>query len=285
MESVTGTETKGEWYEILGLPENATKEQVRTVYRQLALRYHPDRNKSPGALEKFKEISEAYAEACAILDEEAENAIEQNEEIGSYDSPVYQTAPPTIEYEDSNLVLRDGERILRKEVKQKGSVRCELEISLEEVAKGTRKRITITQRSMCHFCQGGPKKAMCEHCHGTGIKEDVREIPLTIPPGVEDGMKLKLAGRGHFGGDIYVELIEKPHKLFRRDRDNVYCEIPVSVTQLRRGKRLVIPTLDGSATSLRIPARTRKGTIFVLQGKGLTEWGSSAKGDLMVKIV
>jgi molecular chaperone DnaJ len=284
VENVTGTRTK-EWYEILGLPENATRRQVRTVYRQLALRYHPDRNKSPGALEKFKEISAAYAEACAILDEEAENAIEQDEEIESSDSSVYQTAPPTLEYEDPSLVLGDGARVLKTEVKQKGNVRCELEISLNEVAKGTRKRITITQRSVCYFCKGGPEKAMCEHCHGTGIKEDVREIPLTIPPGVQEGMQLKLAGRGHFGGDIYVELIVKPHKLFQRDRDDIYCEIPLSVAQLRRGKRVDIRTLDGSAASLRIPAKTRKGTIFVLQGRGLTRWGSSAKGDLMVKIV
>jgi molecular chaperone DnaJ len=77
----------------------------------------------------------------------------------------------------------------------------------------------------------------------------------------------------------------KPHKFFTRDKENIYCEIPVSVIQLRHGKRLEIPTLDGSSASLRIPAKTRKGTIFVLQGKGLTEWGSSAKGDLMVKIV
>lgn len=282
---MTGTETKGEWYEILGLPENATRKQVRTVYRRLALRYHPDRNKSPGALEKFKEISEAYAEACAILDEDAENTIEQDEGLGSSDSLVYQTAQPAVEYEYSSLVLGDGKRVLRTEVKQTGNVRCELEISLEEVAKGARKRITITQRSVCHFCKGGPKKATCVHCHGSGIKEDVREIPLTIPPGIEGGMQLNLSGRGHFGGDIYVELIVKPHKLFQRDRDNVYCEITVSVTQLMRGKRLEIPTLDGTAALLRLPPKTLKGTIFVLQGKGLPKWGTSGKGDLMVKIV
>ena len=286
MESVTGTGSKGEWYEVLGLPENATRKQVRSVYRQLALRYHPDRNKSPGALEKFKEISQAYAEACAILDQEAENAVDQGEEIETSDQIPHPTGPQTSEHEASNLILRDGEKILTAEVKRKGNVRCELEVSLEEVAKGTRKRITITQRGMCDFCKGGAeKKAACEHCNGTGIREDVSEIPLAIPPGIEDGMQLKLAGHGHLGGDIYVDVTVKPHQLFQRDVHNIYCEIPVSANQLRRGKQIEIPTLDGSAAFLRVPPKTRKATIFVLQGKGLPKWGTSAKGDLMVKIV
>ena len=284
MESVIGTVTKGEWYKILGLPENATREQVRSVYRQLALRYHPDRNKNPEALERFKEISQAYAEACAFLDGEAEDEIAQDEEIEAPDQIAHPTASDTSEREASSPVLRDGEKIL-SEVKEKGNVRCELEVSLEEVATGTRKRITITQRSVCDFCKGRAEKATCELCHGTGIREDVSEIPLAIPPGVEDGIQLKLARRGHFGGNMYVEVTVKPHQLFQRDMDNIYCEIPVSAAQLRRGKQIEIPTLDGSAAFLRVPPKTRKGTIFVLQGRGLTKWGTSAKGDLMVKIV
>jgi molecular chaperone DnaJ len=322
VESVTETGPKGEWYEVLGLPENATREQVRSVYRQLALRYHPDRNKSPEALEKFKEISQAYAEACAILDEEAEDAYEQDEgtetldqnpyptapqpseqetetldqnpyptapqpseqETETLDQNPYPTAPQPSEEETSNLILRDGEKVL-KEVKEEGNVRCNLEVSLEEVAQGSRKRITTTQKSVCEFCRGGIGKATCRHCHGIGIREEVSEIPLTIPPGIEDGMQLKLAGRGHFGGNVYVEVTVKPHPLFQRDLDNVYYELLISSAQLRRGKQVDIPTLDGSIAVLRIPPKTRKGTIFVLQGRGLPKYGTSAKGDLMIKIV
>ena len=100
---MTETGPKGEWYEVLGLPENATREQVRSVYRQLALRYHPDRNKSPEALEKFKEISQAYAEACAILDEEAEDAYEQDEGTETLDQNPYPTAPQPSEQETETL--------------------------------------------------------------------------------------------------------------------------------------------------------------------------------------
>lgn len=285
MDSVTGTETKRVCYEILGLPEDATREQVRSVYRRLALRYHPDRNKSPEALEKFKEISAAYAEACAIFDEETENATVQDEGAEPSDPMPSPAISSTPEHEDLNLILRDRERILRADVQPKGNVRCALELSLEEVAKGTRKRITVTQKSACNFCKGGPGKAMCEHCNGTGIREKVSDIPLTIPAGIEEGMQLKLAGRGHSGGNIYVEITVKPHQVFQRDVENIYCEVPVTPTQLRQGKEIKIPTLDDSTAVLRIPPKTRKGTIFVLQGKGLTKWGTSTKGDLMVKLV
>jgi molecular chaperone DnaJ len=284
VESVTETGPKGEWYEVLGLPENATREQVRSVYRQLALRYHPDRNKSPEALERFKEISQAYAEACAILDEEALNANELNEETETFDQNPYPTAPQPSEQEIPDLVFRDGEKIL-EEIKEEGNVRCKLEVSLEEVAQGSRKRIITAQKSVCEFCRGGIGKATCPNCHGTGIREEVSEIPLTIPPGVEEGMQLKLAGRGSFGGHVYVEITVKPHPLFQRDLDNVYYEMLISSAQLRRGKQVDIPTLDGSTAVLRIPPKTRKGTIFVLQGRGLPKYGTSGKGDLMIKIV
>jgi molecular chaperone DnaJ len=285
VESVTVPGTKGEWYEILGLPENATREQVRSVYRQLALRYHPDRNKSPEALEKFKQISQAYAEACAILDEEAEDSAEQEEEMEPAVQTPHTITPSPANHQDSSVVLSDGPRILKAEAEQKGNVKCRLEVCLEDVATGTRKRITMTRKNRCYFCKGDAEKATCEHCHATGILEEVSEIPLTIPPGIEDGMQLKLTGRGHSGGNVYVEITVKPHQIFQRDVGNIYCEKSVSHAQLRRGKEIKIPTLDGSEAFLRIPPKTRKGTIFVLQGKGLTKWGTSTKGDLMVKIV
>jgi molecular chaperone DnaJ len=281
---VTGTQTKRDYYEILGLPEHATREEVRSVYRKLALRYHPDRNKSPEAVEKFKEISKAYDEVCAFLDEEAEDVPLQDDGIDS-SAQIPNPTTPLTEQVTYRLVLRDGEKNLRTELQEKGFVKCSLEVSLEEVAKGTRKRITMTQRSVCGFCKGGLKKSACTYCHGTGIKEDVSQIPLTIPPGVEEGMQLRLAGRGHYGGDIYLEVAVKPHRVFQRDMDNIYREIGVPTSQLRRGKRLEIRTLDGTAAILGIPPKTRKGTIFVLPGKGLPKWGTSSKGDLMVKIV
>jgi molecular chaperone DnaJ len=273
---VTGTGTKREYYEVLGVPENATKEQVKTVYRQLALRYHPDRNKNPKAQEKFKEITQAYAEACAAL---------QNQDFETGENALDEKFAPISVREELVPDLRDGRRILRVEGRRRGTVKYALEVSLKEVATGTRKRILMTRRSLCVSCEGLGRKSSCRHCHGTGITEDAREISLTIPAGVENGMQFKLAGGGHFGSDIFVQIIVKLHRIFQRDIDNLYCEVPVSVTRLRKGTEIEIPTLDGSTASLRVPPRTRKGTIFVLQERGLPRWGTSGKGDLMAKIV
>jgi molecular chaperone DnaJ len=272
---VTGYGSKREYYEVLGVPENATKEQVKAVYRQLALQYHPDRNKNPEAQEKFKEISQAYAEACATL---------QGEEIDTDQMPDPIVAP-TLQDEDSNLDFREGEKTLSVEGIRKGSVTVPLEISLEEVATGTRKTISMTRRGVCDFCQRSEARSSCKHCHRTGIREETQVIPLRIPGGIEEGMQLKLKGGEDLVGDIFVEIMVKPHQVFQRDVDNIYSEVPVSSTQLRRGTKLEIRTLDGSTASLRIPPKTRRDTIFVLQGKGLPRWGASTRGNLIVRVV
>ena len=306
MESVTGTGTKREYYEVLGVPEDATKEQVKAVYRRLALRYHPDRNKNPAAQERFKEISQAYAEACEALQNQALATEEEASDdtstfIEEPEEPVLdipdgrilggeEEQPPTFGAEPEEVVLdlRDGRRILRveeEEEEQTESLNFALEVSLREVATGARKTITITRRSLCQFCNGIQRKTPCKHCKGKGVTEKAKDISFTIPPGVEEGTQFKLAGGGNFGGDILVKIIMRPHQLFRRMVDDIYCEIPVSITKLRRGGEIAILNLDGSTEFLRVPPRTRKGTIFVLQGKGLPKYGTSGKGNLMAKIV
>ena len=276
MESVTGTGTKRDYHDVLGVPENATREQVKAVYRRLALRYHPDRNKSPKAQDKFKEISQAYAEACAAL---------QNQDFETGEVALDGIFAPISVREEPVPDMRDGRRVLRVDGRRRGSLKYALEISLKEVATGTRKTISLTRRSLCVSCEELGRKSSCRHCNGTGITEETREISLTIPAGVEHGMRFKLAGGVNFGSDIFVQIIVKPHRIFQRDMDNLYCEVPVSATQLRNGTEIEIHNLDGSTASLRVPPRMRRGTVFVLQEKGLPKWGTSKKGDLMARIV
>ena len=304
MENVTGNGTKREYYEVLGVPEDATKEQVKAVYRRLALRYHPDRNKNPAAQEKFKEISQAYAEACEALqnrelvteeaseqipvssaDREELYRVERVREEPVLEEPVLEEPfREELVLEEPVLDIRDGRRILRVEERPKGNLKFTLEVSLREVATGARKTIFATRRSACRFCHGIELKTPCKHCKGTGVIENVDALSVTIPAGVEEGMQFKLAGE-NFGEDVFVEIAIKPHQFFRRIIDDIYCEIPVSIAKLRRVGQISIRTLDGSTAILRILPRTRKGTIFVLQGRGLPKWGSSSKGSLMAKIV
>ena len=294
MESVTGTGNKREYYEVLGVPEDATKEEVKAVYRRLALRYHPDRNKNPAAQEKFKEISQAYAEACEALqnrklvtEEEASDQIPVS--IADPEEPFPEEPFPQEPFreepfrEEPDLDLSDGRRILTVEEGPKGNLKFTLEVSLREVATGARKTIFATRRSVCQFCHGIKLRTACKHCKGNGVTETIDALSLTIPAGVEEGTQFRLAGEDF--EDVFVEIVMKPHQFFRRLVDDIYCEVPVTITKLRRGGEISIRTLDGSTALIRIPPRTRKGTIFVLQGRGLRKWGTSRRGSLMVKIV
>jgi molecular chaperone DnaJ len=295
VESVTGTGTKREYYEVLGVPEDATKDEVKAVYRRLALRYHPDRNKNPAAQEKFKEISQAYAEACAAL--QNRELLTDGEAWEQIPIPVTDREEPLREElvreepfreelvrEEPVLGLRDRRRILTVEEGPKGNLKLTLEVSLREVATGARKTIFATRRSVCQSCHGIKPRAPCKHCKGKGVTETVDALSFTIPAGVEEGMQFRLGGE-NFEEDVFVEIAMRPHQFFSRIVNDIYCEVPVSVTKLRRGGEISIRTLDGSTALLRIPPRTRKGTIFVLQGRGLPNWGTSRKGSLMAKIV
>lgn len=267
---------KADCYRILGLTENATKEQLRYAYRKLALRYHPDRNKTLGAQEKFKQISEAYANALAVLDEQ---------ETEPDPTPVRPDAPAFSREERSILVLREGKQRLRElSGKANGNVMYLLELTLEEVAKGTRRNLSVIQKTLCSFCNGTGED--CAHCQGTGTNEESRYTQLTIPAGAEEGMQFRLTKHADHRGDIYVEITIKPHMVFQRDEEgNIYCDLYVPSSQLKRGKKCEVTALEGSTFAIHVPPRTKKGTMFVVQGRGLPKWGTSTNSDLMVKIV
>jgi molecular chaperone DnaJ len=276
-------QAKVNYLTVLGLPEDATREQVRGAYRNLALKYHPDRNKSPTAQEKFKEISQAYRRALELVEDQNQEVELEDQEVEP--DPVTTPRDAFVDQVHPTLVLSEGKQTLRElEERSNGNVMYALELTLEEVAKGARKTIHATQKNVCRFCNG--TRINCAHCNETGIDEEVHEIPLRIPAGVEEGMQLRLAGRGNFGGDIFVELTIRAHAVFQTDCEgNVYRDLQVTSSELRRGREVRIRTLDGSTVSLHIPTSSKKGTIFVVPGRGLPKWGKSANGDLMVKLI
>jgi molecular chaperone DnaJ len=264
-------------YEILGVPRDATREQIRNAYRRLALLYHPDRNKSPTAQEKFEQISEAYAQAFALLDES------ETESPSTPDSNLDQTQ---FQEEQSVIFVREGRQTLR-ELGGAGSrdTICELDLTLEEVANGTRKIISITKKAVCSFCGG--KSQNCNHCHGTGVEEEVSNTPLTLPAGAEEGMQFKVGAAfpGQFEENVYVQVTIKPHKIFRSDKaGNIYYDLHVP-SRRSRSRYFEVPTVNGPSVALHLPPSTKKGTMFVIHGRGLPRWGTAAKSDLVVKIV
>lgn len=139
----------------------------------------------------------------------------------------------------------------------------------------------------CPACRGSGKviKSPCDSCHGQGRKKASKTLSVKVPSGVDDGDQIRLAGEGEAGesgapaGDLYVQVRLKPHELFKRDGDDLHCEMPMSFATATLGGDIEIPTLDGRA-NLKIPAATQTGKVFRLRGKGVRNVRTHATGDL-----
>jgi molecular chaperone DnaJ len=144
----------------------------------------------------------------------------------------------------------------------------------------------------CPRCRGTGQSVEkpCAACRGEGRSEQSTRIKLKIPPGIEDGSRLRSTGNGEAGvrggqnGDLYVVIHVKEHEVFEREESNLFCDLPISFAMAALGGELNVPTLHGD-TTLKIPAGTQSGTTFKLRGKGMPELQGGDTGDLHVRTV
>ena len=150
---------------------------------------------------------------------------------------------------------------------------------------------SFQQVATCPKCQGTGEIITdpCKSCSGNGVQKKSKKIEVSIPSGVDSGMKLRVSGEGNHGlkgggaGDLYVFITVETHSYFKRDENNVTIVIEVPYTQLILGTEMDVPTLTGTGT-LKIPSGTQSGTQFRLKGKGLSHLQGYGKGDQYVKI-
>jgi len=143
----------------------------------------------------------------------------------------------------------------------------------------------------CPRCHGRGKMITdpCGNCHGQGRVQKHKTLSVKVPAGVDSGDRIRLTGEGEAGeqggpsGDLYVHITVKPHRIFERDGNDLYCEVPINMTTAALGGELEVPTLDGRI-KLKIPAETQSGKMFRLRGKGVRSVRSGAAGDLMCKV-
>jgi molecular chaperone DnaJ len=149
----------------------------------------------------------------------------------------------------------------------------------------------FTIQQPCHVCRGQGKIITdpCPKCRGHGRYQEEKTLSVKIPAGIDNGDRIRLAGEGDAGvhgasaGDLYVEITIKPHKIFKRDGLNLYCEIPITYIAAALGEELEVPTLDGKV-KLKIPAETQSGKVFRLRDKGVRGMRGGA-GDLLCTVV
>ena len=144
----------------------------------------------------------------------------------------------------------------------------------------------------CPRCRGSGKivKNPCDSCLGQGRVRRTKKLSVKIPPGVDNGDRIRLGGEGEAGrnggpaGDLYVEVRVRDHEIFERDGENLSCEVPVSFATAALGGTIIVPTLDGQV-SLKIPAETQSGKVFRLRDKGVKPVRGGARGDLFCRVM
>ncbi len=151
----------------------------------------------------------------------------------------------------------------------------------------------FTVERTCTGCQGAGRviEKPCRSCGGQGRTRREKTLSVNIPPGVEDGTRIRLAGEGEVGvrsvtaGDLYIFVSVAPHPIFQRDGANIYCRVPLPITTAALGGTIEVPTVEGSRTRVTVPAGTQSGRQFRLRSKGMTVLRSVARGDMFIEAV
>ena len=338
---------KKDYYELLGVSKDASASEIKSAFRKLAKKYHPD-NKETGDEAKFKEIGEAYA---VLSDENKRRQYDQfgsaafdgSNGFGGFD-------PGDV---DLNDILRSvfgggfsggfssggfgfddffggSTRNTNRARKGKDTL-VRIDLTLEEAAFGIDKEITLNlndtcdncngvggfeektcdychgngyvvteqrsifgvmqSQSVCPKCKGSGKtfKSVCEKCSGTGQVRKKKTISVHIPEGVETGHQLRMTGKGESGinggpnGDIYLEINVKESSFYKRDGNNLYIHMPITITDAILGCKKEVPTIYGNVI-MEIKPGTQNNTKYKLRGKGIKGVNSIMKGDQYVII-
>jgi DnaJ-class molecular chaperone len=170
-----------------------------------------------------------------------------------------------------------------------------LDISLEQAANGLDTTISVPSWGGCNTCHGsgaklGTSPTACFTCGGSGLVEDEKTLAVKIPRGIDDGMRIRSTGNGEPSmdggppGDLCVDIHIQPHAVFRRDGDDLHCEIPIPFHKAATGGEIEVPTLSGKV-AFTVPAGTQSGKTFRLRGKGIKGVHSGSLGDLYCHIL
>ena len=153
--------------------------------------------------------------------------------------------------------------------------------------------MTFQTKTTCEKCRGTGKfiKSPCQKCRGTGLERETRKLTVNIPAGIDNGERIALRGQGCDGknggpaGDLVIEVTVRAHSIFERDNFNIYCEVPITVTEATLGAEIDVPTLEGTVKH-RIEEGTQPGTVFTLRGKGIPYVNDRGgrRGDLIFTV-
>jgi molecular chaperone DnaJ len=319
-----------DYYEVLGVLRDADAAAIKDAFRRLAMQYHPDRNKEPGAEERFKEIAEAYA----VLSDPKKRA---GYDAGASPEDLFAGA-------DLESIFRDfgfGDTLFERffggmpRPRRGADIEVDAPVPLERIASGGEETVRYHRVAPCSQCGGsgarpGTQPRACAACGGSGEKSSTRHehgvfirrvstcpecrgrgriidepcaacrsagevereesLAVKIPPGAEDGLVLRVPGKGYASreprasaGDLLIVVRAAPDERFERRGADLWRVQEIAAPDAVLGAEIRVPTLDG-AIAVKVPPGTQPDSELRLRGKGLPRFGGRGRGDLYVRL-
>ena len=328
--------TTVDYYELLECERNADGATIKSSYRKLAMKYHPDKNAGCKDSEaRFKAISEAYdvlkdPQKRAAYDRFGHAAFQNGgggggggaQDFGGF-SDIFESV--------FGEFMNGGRGGGRQQQRRGADLRYDMEVTLEEAYHGKATEITVDVSAQCDTCHGsgakpGTHASTCRHCNGHGKVraqqgflvveracpvcqgsgeiiadpcpdcrgegriEKTKTLSVNVPPGVDEGTRIRLSGEGEAGprgappGDLYIFLHVARHPIFEREGTTLFARAPISFTTAALGGTLSIPGLDGARHDIKIPAGIQSGQQLRQRGAGMPVLQGRGQGDLVIQI-
>jgi molecular chaperone DnaJ len=327
--------TQTDYYELLECERTADAGTIKSSYRKLAMKYHPDKNAGCKDSEaQFKAVSEAYEclkdpQKRAAYDRFGHAAFQNGggggggaQDFGGF-SDIFESV--------FGEFMGGAQRGGRSAARRGADLRYDMEVSLDEAFHGKATEITVDVSALCDTCDGSGAKAgtrakTCQHCgghgkvraqqgffvveracpvcngageviadpcpdcRGEGRVDKTKTLSINVPPGVDEGTRIRMSGEGEAGargapaGDLYIFLHVTKHNLFEREGTTLFARAPISFTVASLGGSLSIPGLDGRTHEIKIPAGIQSGKQLRQRGAGMPVLQGRGHGDLVVQI-
>jgi molecular chaperone DnaJ len=331
--------TKRDYYEVLGLPREASEAEIKKAYRRLARDHHPDANPDDsGAEERFKELTEAYE---VLSNPESRRAYDTyGHQIPRAGAGTRGAADPFGGFQDIFETFfgdrfggpSGGSFFGGSRAPSRGSdTEVEVEVTLREAASGVEREVKVQTVKECSVCggvggtstrqcgtcggmgavrsvresffgqmvstqtcptcsgSGRSIEVLCENCQGSGRVAELATHSIRIPAGIEDGMRIRVAGAGNIGergapsGDLYIRVRVGEDPELIRDGDDLIHRMRINFVEASLGTEVEVPTLEGT-TEVRIEPGTQPGATLTLRGEGMPRLKRRGRGDLKVLV-
>ncbi|WP_103128623.1 molecular chaperone DnaJ [Deinococcus aerius] len=325
-----------DYYELLSVSRTASADEIKSSYRKLALKYHPDRNKEPGAAEQFARINEAYA----VLSDPEKRA--HYDRFGSAPGAGMPGGDPFggmggVGFDPMDIFEQlfgglGGARGGRRGPARGDDIETEARVTLLQARAGEEIEVEVDRLTTCEHCHGGrtepggkPPRTCptcggmgavraqartifgvvetqqpcptcrgegqtieepCTVCKGRGRTLKAERVSVKLPRGIDEGYRIRVAGRGHEGpggnGDLYVHIEMEPHPDLRREQEHLIYTAKIGFAKATLGGEITVPTLDGPQ-AVEVKAGTQHGELHRLRGQGLPRLQGAGVGDLIVE--